>query len=274
MSNIKKTKTSAAIWCWLLGPVGGHKFYLNKTSSGIMYLVFCWTLVPVFLSIIDLITFLTISEDDFNKKYNSLSNNKDNEIEDNKTGIVKINKKLVLAFFGIPLLILGLLGFFNSTPKDNKELNIRATSSDPTVKPTLKTWNIYKNTDEMSNSKKVSASLESDNYVNFSFPYGGKQKGTLTLRKINNKYKAATLSIMKGQFMCSTGCKTKVKFGDRSPVTYNMSGPSDYSSEIIFFNSRSAFVSNLKKNKKVLIEVTIYNEGQQRFSFSWDELNI
>lgn len=38
-----------------LGAFGIHKFYAGKIVSGILYLLFCWTLIPMFLSIFDFI---------------------------------------------------------------------------------------------------------------------------------------------------------------------------------------------------------------------------
>ncbi|HOZ53764.1 MAG TPA: NINE protein [Bacilli bacterium] len=46
------------VYCLLaffLGGIGIHKFYAGKTSAGILYILFCWTTVPMIISIIDLI---------------------------------------------------------------------------------------------------------------------------------------------------------------------------------------------------------------------------
>jgi len=37
----------------LLGGLGFHKFYAGKISAGIIYLIFCWTLVPAVIGIIE-----------------------------------------------------------------------------------------------------------------------------------------------------------------------------------------------------------------------------
>jgi len=91
----------------------------------------------------------------------------------------------------------------------------------------------------MSGAIKADANLWSDNEVNFSFPYRGKQKARLELRKKNGKYTAALFAIRKGQLMSSMGCKVKIKFGDKAPVNYSMSGTSDGSTETLFFKSYS-----------------------------------
>ena len=41
--------------CLFLGGIGIHKFYAGKWFQGLLYLGFCWTGVPVILSLIDLL---------------------------------------------------------------------------------------------------------------------------------------------------------------------------------------------------------------------------
>lgn len=74
-----KTKLVAALLAFFLGMFGIHKFYLKQNTAGIIYLVTTlvgWILViPIIvLSIVVLVDFvmiLVMSEEDFNKKYNS-----------------------------------------------------------------------------------------------------------------------------------------------------------------------------------------------------------
>ena len=77
-----KNKTTAALLAFFLGTLGGHKFYTEKSDStqGITYLL-CGTigwlliipgLVICVLSIVDGIQFLSMSDQEFDKKYNKL----------------------------------------------------------------------------------------------------------------------------------------------------------------------------------------------------------
>lgn len=50
----KKSKTTAYVLALLLGGAGIHHFYLGRTSRAWAYLLFCWTSIPLLLSIIDL----------------------------------------------------------------------------------------------------------------------------------------------------------------------------------------------------------------------------
>lgn len=61
-SNGKVTKSKnkwiAILLCLFLGGIGAHKFYEEKNGMGVLYLLFCWTGIPVCLSVIDLIILL------------------------------------------------------------------------------------------------------------------------------------------------------------------------------------------------------------------------
>jgi len=62
-------KTTAALLALFLGGLGAHKFYLGRTGMGLIYLVFCWTLIPALISLVEAIQFLSMSESEFAMKY-------------------------------------------------------------------------------------------------------------------------------------------------------------------------------------------------------------
>lgn len=66
-----RSKTTAVILAFFLGGFGIHRFYLGQTGLGIVYLLFSWTLIPCFIAFIDFIGFLCMSDEQFNRKYNS-----------------------------------------------------------------------------------------------------------------------------------------------------------------------------------------------------------
>ncbi len=59
----------AGLLALLLGGVGGHKFYLGKPLQGILYALFCWTLLPSFVGMIEGIVYLASSDESFWAKY-------------------------------------------------------------------------------------------------------------------------------------------------------------------------------------------------------------
>lgn len=63
------SRVAAALLALLLGSFGAHKFYLGKWVQGIIYLLFFWTFIPGIIGFIEGIIYLTMSDNDFNKKY-------------------------------------------------------------------------------------------------------------------------------------------------------------------------------------------------------------
>ena len=65
-----KSKTTAALLAFFLGGLGIHRFYLGETMTGLIYLFFCWTFIPLILSLFDFLFFLLMSNEKFNLRYN------------------------------------------------------------------------------------------------------------------------------------------------------------------------------------------------------------
>ena len=59
----------AALFAFLLGGLGLHKFYLGKIGLGILYLIFAWTFIPTILAFIEGVLFLLMSDEQFYEKY-------------------------------------------------------------------------------------------------------------------------------------------------------------------------------------------------------------
>jgi len=64
-----KSKGAATLWCYFLGGLGAHKFYLGQPIVGILYFLFVWTLIPPILSFIDFIILVLMTDDDFNRQF-------------------------------------------------------------------------------------------------------------------------------------------------------------------------------------------------------------
>lgn len=65
-----KSKTTTVLLAFLLGGVGGHRYYLADKTKAVLSFLFCWTLIPLFISVIDGFIFLFMSQETFDQKYN------------------------------------------------------------------------------------------------------------------------------------------------------------------------------------------------------------
>lgn len=66
-----KSKVTAAVLALFLGGFGAHKFYLGRTTAGVLYLIFFWSFIPAFIACIDFWILVFESEEKFNRKYNT-----------------------------------------------------------------------------------------------------------------------------------------------------------------------------------------------------------
>lgn len=67
----KKKKNIATILSIpVIGGFGIHRFYLGKIGQGIVYLLFSWTFIPAVISLIECISFLSMSEEKFDQQFN------------------------------------------------------------------------------------------------------------------------------------------------------------------------------------------------------------
>ena len=48
----KKSTGVALLLALFLGGIGAHNFYLGNTTSGVIFLLFCWTFIPMIISLI------------------------------------------------------------------------------------------------------------------------------------------------------------------------------------------------------------------------------
>jgi hypothetical protein len=130
-------------------------------------------------------------------------------------------------------------------------------------------WEYGQNKDELRNATTYKAMLSSNNAVNFGFPYESSFM-YLALRK-DPKYGNDVVFTVNGQFnSCYDSCKITVKFDDNNLETYRMVGSDGGSNDTIFIENQKsvkAFVSKLKKSKKLIVEASFYDHGKGQFTF-------
>ncbi|TFH29596.1 MAG: TM2 domain-containing protein [Promethearchaeota archaeon] len=68
--GLPKYRVVAAFLAIVFGTFSVHKFYLNKTRSGFVRLLFFWTGVPTVWGLIDALLYLTDSEENFQLRIN------------------------------------------------------------------------------------------------------------------------------------------------------------------------------------------------------------
>ncbi len=54
----KKNKWVTILLAIFLGGIGAHKFYEGKVGAGLLYLILCWTGIPAFFALFDIIIVL------------------------------------------------------------------------------------------------------------------------------------------------------------------------------------------------------------------------
>lgn len=68
-SEPSKNRTMAAVLALCLGGAGAHKFYLGQTKTGLLYILFIWTFVPLLLGIYEGVKYVRMSDEEFQQKY-------------------------------------------------------------------------------------------------------------------------------------------------------------------------------------------------------------
>lgn len=66
----KSKKTATLLAFPILGSLGIHKFYLGKIGQGIMYFIFSFLLIPTVISLFEFISYLSMSTEKFDTKFN------------------------------------------------------------------------------------------------------------------------------------------------------------------------------------------------------------
>lgn len=65
-----KNKNLTVILALFLGGVGVHRFYLGNIGLGFLYLLFCWTSIPMWLGLFEAGYFAFMKHDKFDRDYN------------------------------------------------------------------------------------------------------------------------------------------------------------------------------------------------------------
>lgn len=130
-------------------------------------------------------------------------------------------------------------------------------------------WSYEEVTDRMTSKITTYAGIQSANSLNLGFPYKGQNYGLLTVRQHPQHGLDVTISIDKGQILCSSynGCPVEVRFDSKPPIRFSGSGTADRSSTRVFLNNVPRFISEAKKANRILVSMNIYQEGAPVLEF-------
>lgn len=130
-------------------------------------------------------------------------------------------------------------------------------------------WRYRVDADPMTSKKARYASIDSENTLNFDFPYQGEQHGTLILRDHPIHGRDVMITIDKGQILCQSyeDCTVRVRFDEGSPQSWNAAGSADNRSTVIFLRNEGGFIQRLRAAKVVRIQIPIYQEGEPMLEF-------
>lgn len=110
-SECKKEKSSKANQCFhcgykltnrsvmivlalFLGGFGAHEFYFNRPRRGFLYLLFCWTLIPALIALLQALDYLIMSEKEYYRYISGAY----------KTSLLAKILSLVFIIFGITII--------------------------------------------------------------------------------------------------------------------------------------------------------------------------
>jgi len=179
------------------------------------------------------------------------------------------------------LLVAGLFSSCGSSESSNSSSD--STNTDTSAKESTSAdkgepakaeskWQYSEEIDKMTSAKNYFATIESNNTIDFEFPYDGGSTGSITVRNME-KTNDVLIGISKGQFNShSDGITVKARFDDKKPMTFTCLEPSSGSSETLFIENTKKFITQMKSAKKVIIQAEFYDSGPREMEFDTKDL--
>lgn len=129
-------------------------------------------------------------------------------------------------------------------------------------------WKYGVNEDPMSGKQERFARVVSSNQLELEFPYSGKQRGMLMIRRHPKWGNDVIVSVEKGQVLCHGfgRCPISIRFDDASPVTVQGTPAADDSSEV-FFLPYAKLVPKIAKAERLRLQFGMYQAGAQLLEF-------
>jgi TM2 domain-containing membrane protein YozV len=67
--GLRKSRSVSVGLALVLGGIGAHKFYLEKTGMGFLYLAFCWTGIPSLIGVFEAAKYIRMDEEEFHQRF-------------------------------------------------------------------------------------------------------------------------------------------------------------------------------------------------------------
>ena len=179
---------------------------------------------------------------------------------------------VVGGFFALGILV--AMCDSEETSKDASEDSIAVESKDAekeTANSSQKTWKISTSKDEMRGSTDTFASIESDNEVEFEFPYHGGSTLSIVVRESQKFGTDVYLLISDGQFIGNAfdgSNYVTIKFEDGPLQKYYFDDAADGSTNVIFLRKEKELIAKFKTAKKIMIEAPFFDSGSKQFTFT------
>ncbi|HBW7940401.1 TPA: hypothetical protein MFG27_002201 [Klebsiella pneumoniae] len=129
-------------------------------------------------------------------------------------------------------------------------------------------WKHEVTQDKMGRGSDEVATVVSSNTLSLQPPYEGKQYATFSLRSLRGENNEFVVSVEKGQIICEQdGCGLLVRVDDEKAFRLIGSHPKDGSSDMVVGSINTEDLRKIKKAKSILIELTIYQNGEHVLEF-------
>lgn len=131
-------------------------------------------------------------------------------------------------------------------------------------------WEYKTVRDEMRGTEVRVALLRSTNSVQLEFPYAGGSQLDLVLRQ-KSGIADAYLVIEKGQLAClSPSCKISARFDEGDVI--ELVGEPGQNTSTVFLEHPQLISETIRLAKKLIVEVSLHNDGARQFKFDLDGL--
>lgn len=134
-------------------------------------------------------------------------------------------------------------------------------------------WTYDSQTDPMTSKTGQVAQIESINSLDLQFPYRGLNRGTVVVRAHPRYGFDVFVMVDKGQIVCHSArpCAMSVRFDNAPPMRFTAVRANDGRSTAVFLRPAEKFVAEARKSHAILVQLTMYQAGEQLLKFASDK---